>query len=296
MIVGDADLAETSTYLKLGTTSLVIAMIEAGWPIGDLMPVTPVTALHTISHDPGLKAVVELRDGRRLTGVQLQREFADQAARFVGATYGTDTDEQTADVLQRRWHTVLDALERDPGDLADQLDWPAKLRLLEGYRRRDGLDWSAARLELIDVQYSDVRPSKGLALALEARGQLRRLTTDDEVSAALEAPPHDTRATLRGECIRHSWDSVAAASWDSVIFDVPTSEPLIRVPTLDPLRGTRAHVADLFDRCRCRIIGYGTFRRTRRLGSGHGASSIRDAAPELKGGSHGWSRSTFPSL
>ncbi|MFI0431645.1 MAG: depupylase/deamidase Dop [Candidatus Nanopelagicales bacterium] len=248
VIVGDANLAETSTYLKLGTTSLVIAMIEAGWPIGDLMPVTPVTALHTISHDPGLKAVVELRDGRRLTGVQLQREFADQAARFVGATYGTDTDEQTADVVQR-WHTVLDALERDPGDLADQLDWPAKLRLLEGYRRRDGLDWSAARLELIDVQYSDVRPSKGLALALEARGQLRRLTTDDEVSAALEAPPHDTRAYFRGECIRRYRDSVAAASWDSVIFDVPTSEPLIRVPTLDPLRGTRAHVADLLDRC-----------------------------------------------
>ncbi|MFM2438176.1 MAG: hypothetical protein RLZ55_995, partial [Actinomycetota bacterium] len=248
VIVGDANLAETSTYLKLGTTALVIAMIEAGWPIGDLMPVAPVTALHTISHDPELKAVVELRDGRRLTGVQLQREFAEQAARFVGSSYGTDTDEQTADVLQR-WHTVLDALEQDPGVLADQLDWPAKLRLLEGYRRRDGLDWRAARLELVDVQYSDVRPSKGLALALEARGQLRRLTTDHEVSAALDAPPHDTRAYFRGECIRRYRDSVAAASWDSVIFDVPTSEPLIRVPTLDPLRGTRAHVAALLDRC-----------------------------------------------
>ncbi|TXH45154.1 MAG: proteasome accessory factor PafA2 [Actinobacteria bacterium] len=248
VIVGDANLAELSTYLKLGTTSLVIAMIEAGWPLAELMPAAPVSALHTISHDVSLRAGVELRDGRTLSGLQLQREFADQAAKFVDDAYGADADDQTADVLAR-WQGVLDALERDPAELADQLDWPAKLRLLEGYRRRDRLDWDAARLELIDVQYSDVRASKGLALRLEARGELQRLTSDEEVAAAVAHPPHDTRAFFRGECIRRYRESVAAASWDSVIFDVPSSEPLIRVPTLDPLRGTRAHVSDLLDRC-----------------------------------------------
>mgnify|MGYP003584349923 CR=1 FL=1 len=248
VIIGDANLSEIATYLKLGTTSLVIAMIEAGWLADDLMPVNPVSALHRISHDPSLRATVELRDGRALTGVQLQREYADQAVKFIDSTCGADTDDETADILQR-WQSTLDALERDPMELADQVDWVAKLRLLEGYRRRDGLAWNDARLELVDVQYSDVRPDKGLAARLEAKGQLRRLTTDAEVADALEHAPVDTRAYFRGECIRRYGDNVTAASWDSVIFDLPGRDPLVRVPTLDPVKGTQAHVRDLLDSC-----------------------------------------------
>jgi proteasome accessory factor A len=246
VIVGDANLSEIATYLKMGTTSLVIAMLESGWLTRDLMPADPVEALHRISHDPGLRTTVRLRDGRALTGVQLQREYAEEAVKFVANTYGADVDEETADVL-RRWCGVLDALERDPDELADQLDWVAKRRLLEGYRRRDGLDWDNARLELVDVQYSDVRPDKGLAARLEARGALARLTTDDEVAHALAHPPRDTRAFFRGECIRRYGDRVTAASWDSVIFDIPERGPLVRVPTLDPMKGTAAHVAELLE-------------------------------------------------
>ena len=246
VIVGDANLSEIATYLKLGMTSLVIAMLEAGWLADDLMPARPVEAMHAISHDPTLQAKVCLRDGRALTGVQLQREYADQAVKFVDDRFGSDIDDETADVLTR-WQSVLDALERDPDELADQLDWVAKLRLLEAYRRRDGLDWDHARLGLIDVQYSDIRPEKGLAARLEARGQLQRLTTDADVAAAVESPPDDTRAYFRGECIRRFSDRVAAASWDSVIFDLPGHDPLVRVPTLDPLKGTRAHVGELLD-------------------------------------------------
>jgi proteasome accessory factor A len=248
VIIGDANLSEVATYLKLGTTSLVLAMLEAGWLADDLMPINPVTALHQISHDPSLGTTVDLRDGRSLTGVQLQREYADQAVKFVDSTYGSDTDEETADILLR-WQYTLDALERDPMELSDQVDWVAKLRLLEGYRRRDGLSWNDARLELVDVQYSDVRPEKGLAARLEAKGQLQRLTTDAEVAHALEHPPSDTRAYFRGECIRRYGDHVAAASWDSVIFDLPGRGPLVRVPTLDPLKGTEAHVGELLLAC-----------------------------------------------
>ena len=119
--------------------------------------------------------------------------------------------------------------------------------MLQGYRDRDGLDWDHARLHLVDLQYSDVRPDKGLAQRLQARGSLVRITTDAEVEAAVGTPPADTRAWFRGECMRRYADHVAAASWDSVIFDVPGRDALQRVPTLEPLRGTQAHVGDLLD-------------------------------------------------
>jgi proteasome accessory factor A len=120
--------------------------------------------------------------------------------------------------------------------------------LLDGYRQRDELEWDSARLQLVDLQYSDVNPDKGLALRLQQRGRLQRLTTDDQVAAAIATPPTDTRAWFRGECIRRFGPEVAAASWDSVIFDLPQRSALQRVPTWDPFRGTKAHVGELLDR------------------------------------------------
>ena len=146
-----------------------------------------------------------------------------------------------------RWESVLDRLESDPMSLAGELDWVAKLQLLEGFRDREGLAWSAAKLHLIDLQYSDVRPDKGLYNKLVARGRMQRIVTDDEVLRAVVSPPEDTRAYFRGECIARYPSEVAAASWDSVIFDVGR-ESLQRVPTLEPLRGTKAHVGALLDR------------------------------------------------
>ena len=133
---------------------------------------------------------------------------------------------------------------------ADRLDWVAKLKLLEGYRVRDNLPWDSPKLSLIDLQYSDVRQAKGLYNRLVARGRIERVVSEDEVRHAIEHPPEDTRAYFRGRCLRQYADSVAAASWDSVIFDVPGRESLQRVPTLEPLRGTRQHVGALLDRCR----------------------------------------------
>jgi proteasome accessory factor A len=247
VIVGDANLAEVSTYLKLGTTSLVLAMLEDGALDLDLVMERPVTEIHAVSHDPTLQHLVTLASGRRLTALQMQLEFLEQARKYVEDRHGSDVDEQTADVLTR-WESVLTRLEVDPMSLAGELDWVAKLQVLQGYRDRDGVDWDDARLHLVDLQYSDVRPDKGLAQRLQARGSLLRLTTDAEVAAAIHTPPEDTRAWFRGECMRRYPDEVAAASWDSVIFDIPGQEALQRVPTLEPLRGTRSHVGELLDR------------------------------------------------
>src|SRR4051812_35949608 len=247
VIIGDANLAEISTYLKVGTTSLVLAMIEDRFITSDLGIDGPVAALRAVSHDPTLKQTVTLNDGRALTGVQLQLEYLDLARKYVEDRLGSDADDQTLDVLAR-WESVLDRLERDPMLCASELDWVAKLKLLEQYRQRDGLDWDDAKLQLIDYQYSDIRPEKGLYHRLALAGRIERLLDDASIEAAMHDPPEDTRAYFRGRCLEKFSSEVAAASWDSVIFDLPGRESLQRVPTIDPLRGSKAHVGDLLDR------------------------------------------------
>jgi len=249
VIIGDANMSEVSTYLKLGTTALVLAMIEERFLDGDLALETPVAELRAISHDPTCRHLVTLRDGRKMTAVQLQMEYLDRARKYTEDRYGADVDEMTADVLNR-WESILGRLAEDPMLTSKELDWVAKLELLEGYRTRDNLGWGHPRLQLVDLQYSDVRPERGLYNRLAARGRMVRIVSDDEVTRAMENPPDDTRAYFRGRCLQKYPDSVAAASWDSVIFDIPGHDSLQRVPTLEPLRGTKAHVGDLIDRCR----------------------------------------------
>jgi proteasome accessory factor A len=183
-----------------------------------------------------------------MTAVQLQRELCDQAHKHVEDRWGSDADADTVEVLDR-WSQVLDDLADDPSRLAGQLDWVAKQQILEGYRSRDGLDWSDARLHLVDLQYSDVRRDKGLYHRLVAAGRMERVLTDIEIDSAVHQAPDDTRAWFRGECVRRYGAQVAAASWDSVIFDIPGRASLQRVPMLEPLRGTRAHVGALLDQC-----------------------------------------------
>ncbi|RRO18067.1 proteasome accessory factor PafA2 [Saccharopolyspora rhizosphaerae] len=242
VIIGDANLAETATYLKLGTTALVLDMIENGLRFDDLKLADPVQAVHLISHDPSLKQSVELADGRRFTGLDLQRAYHERAADFLDS-HGAER--ASRDVLNT-WGEVLDMLGTDPMSCADRLDWPAKLRLMESYRNRDNLGWASPRLHMIDLQYSDVRLDKGLYNRLVTRGSMKRLVSEEEVQEAVTAPPEDTRAYFRGRCLERYPAEVAAASWDSVIFDLGR-ESLVRIPTLEPLRGTKAHVGALLE-------------------------------------------------
>jgi proteasome accessory factor PafA2 len=247
VIIGDANLSEISTYLKTGTTSLILSMIEEKALSADLGIADPVSELKSVSHDPSLKHLIRMRDGRRLTALDIQWAFYERARSFVDNREGDDADEITADVLDR-WESVLDRLGRDPMLCAGELDWVAKLRLLEGYRERESLQWASHKLQLVDLQYSDVRPEKGLYQRLVTRGSMATLFSEDEVRRAMVEPPEDTRAYFRGRCLAQYASEVVAASWDSVIFDVGR-ESLVRVPMMEPLRGTKAHVGALFDRC-----------------------------------------------
>ncbi|SDK18993.1 proteasome accessory factor A [Actinopolyspora mzabensis] len=241
VILGDANLAETATYLKLGATALVLDMIESGRRFDDLRLADPVKAVHQISHDPSLNQKVELADGRHFTGLDLQRAYHERAVEYVEA-HGSHTSGEVV----RTWGEVLDLLARDPMECADRLDWPAKLKLMENYRSRDNLAWGSPRLHMIDLQYADVRMDKGLYNRLVSRGSMRRILAEEEVREAVTTPPEDTRAYFRGRCLERYPNEVAAASWDSVIFDLGR-ESLVRIPTLEPLRGTKAHVGELLE-------------------------------------------------
>jgi proteasome accessory factor PafA2 len=243
VIVGDANLCEVAQFLKLGTTALVLKMIEDAF-LPDLTLVNPVSAIKAVSHDVTLQVPVELTDGRKLTAVQLQWEYLELARKYVDREDDTPENREVVD----RWEATLQALQDDPSSLVRQLDWVAKQRILEGYRERDGLAWNDPKLRAIDLQYHDVRRDKGLYHRLERAGKVERLTTDAEVERAIMAPPDDTRAYFRGRCIGKFPDAIAAASWDSLILDTGR-DALQRVPMREPLRGTRAHVQALLDAC-----------------------------------------------
>ncbi len=241
VIVGDANLCEVATFLKVGTTGIVLKMIEDAF-LPDLVIDNPVAALHAVSRDVGLGTELNLSDGRRMTALQMQGEYLELARKYVDRE---DDTPENREVLER-WEAVLIALGSDPMSLAGQLDWVAKRRLVEGYRERDGLSWGDPKLRAIDLQYHDVRRDRGLYHRLERTGKIERLTTDDEVERAVMNPPEDTRAYFRGRCIARFPEAIAAASWDSLILDTG-DDALQRVPMREPLRGTRAHVEDLLE-------------------------------------------------
>jgi proteasome accessory factor A len=247
VIIGDANHCDVANLLKLGTTSLVLAMIEDRAIDVDLTVARPVATLQAVSHDPTCRALIELRDGTKLTAVQLLWRYHDLAERYLKDRYA-GAREDDADEVMRWWAIVLDRLERDPREASRELDWVAKHQVLQGYIARDGLDWTDPRLRAVDIQWSDVRPGKGIFHKLRAAGRFEELVSQDAVLEAVYEPPHDTRAYFRGKCLAKYPEQIAAASWDSVIFDIPGQTSLQRVPMLEPLRGTKAAVGALFDR------------------------------------------------
>ena len=242
VIAGDANMSEVATFLKLGTTALVLAMIDDD-ALGDpLRLARPVPAMHQVSRDLSLDEPLQMADGSTMTALEVQWHLLGLARRYAD-DHGLDAvGEQVGEATLTRWESVLSALETDPMRLSDQLDWVAKYRLFDGYRERHDLEWSDARLAAMDLQYHDLRPGSSLA----RRVGLERLTDDASVTEAVTQPPPDTRAYFRGRCLARFADDIVAANWDSIVFDVGTAS-LQRVPMLDPAKGTRDAVGELID-------------------------------------------------
>ncbi len=242
VIVGDANMSETATLLKLGATSLVLAMIEDDVLGDDLTLANPVAAIRQVSHDPTLQRTVLLRSGRRATALEIQWQLLDHARRYA-ATRGLEAVGEAVGLqVLALWEEVLGGLERDPASVAHQVDWVAKQRLVQGYAERHGARPGDARLKALDLQYHDMRPGKCLAQKVG----LATLTDAAAVNRAMTHPPETTRAYFRGRCLAKWPDAIIAANWDSMVFDVGR-DPLRRVPMAEPLRGTAASVASLID-------------------------------------------------
>lgn len=239
VIVGDATMAEPATLVRFGSTSLVLGLIEAGLaPRIELAE--PLQAVWDVSHDLGLSVPLPLAGGGSMTALEIQEAYFSACFR-----HADEDDGDTADVLAE-WRRFLDGLSTDPAGLADSIDWVAKWQLLEGYRAKEGLDWDHPKLALIDVQYHDVRPEKGVFYKLEKAGRIRRMTTDAEVEAAVLNPPDGTRAYLRAVAVTRLADELVAASWDSLVLDAG-DYGIVRLPMSEPLKGTRELLADRLD-------------------------------------------------
>jgi proteasome accessory factor A len=242
VIFGDATMSETQTFVKVGSTSLLLMALEEQ-ALGEAIRLTqPVAAVHTVSRDLAFSKGLELRDGSLTTALDLQWRYLSLARDYAN----------TADIspVYKRviaaWETLLIDLESGYEKVADRLDWAAKLRILEAYRERDGLSWSDPKLALLDLQYHNIDPERGLYHRLVRTGRMQRLFTDAEVDRAVLRPPEGTRAWFRGESLRRYRNAVVAANWDSLVFDTGEAN-LFRVPMMDPLRGTRDLVEALLD-------------------------------------------------
>ncbi|RMH38075.1 MAG: proteasome accessory factor PafA2 [Nitrospirae bacterium] len=242
VIVGDANMSEISTYLKVGTMALVMDMIEAQAPLPILELDNPVMAIKQVSRDLHVKTPLKLVDGRSMPAIEIQRLYL-RAAQDLYAR--RDLSPMTKELLVR-WETVLEKLERDPLELRTELDWVAKRYVIESYMARKGCGWSDPRVSLMDLQYHDVRPSKGLYFTLERNGQIARLLTDEQIVHAQQTAPANTRAFFRGACLERFAERIYGMSWTSVLFDLGNAT-IKRIPLLDPHRGTRELTKELLD-------------------------------------------------
>lgn len=235
VIVGDANMSQVATFLKVGTTSLILSMIEDDVLGSGLTLSHPVSAIRQVSYDPTLKQTILMANGSRMTALEVQWELLQKSMKYVeSAGFDSVGGETIGNKIISLWEEVLLGLERDPDSVADMVDWVAKKRIVDGMKSRHGLSVTDPRLKAIDLQYHDMRAEKCLA----TRAGLRMLVDAVDVQRAIHCAPDSTRAYFRGQCLERWPDQVVSANWDCLVFDVGRG-PLRRVPMMEPLRGTK---------------------------------------------------------
>ncbi len=211
VIVGDANMSEWATALKIGTTALVLELIERG-SAPELELADPVQAIKSISRDQDHSWILELRDGRKISAIDVQRLYLGAAQELDHAA-----EPETAWLLNE-WATVLNDFERDLGSTRDRVDWVAKKFLLSALHEEENLAWSDPWLQAIDLEYHNVDTEAGLFHALERQGVMRQVVTADEIADAILCPPETTRAYFRGRSVAKYGSAVESVQWDEVVF------------------------------------------------------------------------------
>jgi proteasome accessory factor A len=219
VILGDSNMSEWATAMKIGTTALILDLIERG-EAPQLEIAQPVDANKSISRDQTYDWIIELKDGRKISAIDVQRIYLRAASRLDPRPRGEDvagSDEEWGWIL-REWENVLNDLERDVMLARDRVDWAAKKFLLDALQEEEKLSWTDPWLQSVDLEYHNLDLDRGLYYELVRKGLMRRVTSEDEIKAAIFNPPETTRAFFRGRAVARFNDEISSIQWDEIVF------------------------------------------------------------------------------
>ena len=252
LIVGDSNMCEFASVLKVGATQMVLQMMEDDFITRDFSLKDALRAIKQVSSR--FDCEIEMADGRRTTAVDLQRRFLDRALEYRRKQDVEHIPE--VDAVLDSWAGALEGLsslklsrdfdlEDDPAGLAQKLDWVLKLWLFNRYRHKKGLNWSHSQLKVLDLQYHNINQDDSIFYSLQRRGLTERILEDEAIEAFVREAPSSTRAYFRGRCIQKFPDEVYLVNWEVVGFDHGNIHRM--VPLLNPLKGTRDRFQRAFD-------------------------------------------------
>ena len=222
VIIGDSNMSEWATALKVGTTALTLDLIERG-KAPQLEIAQPVNATKSISRDQDYHWIIELSDGRKISAIDVQRLYLKAAE----SEHGGDSE---ISWLLREWENVLNDLERDVTTTADRVDWAAKKVMLSSFREEEKLSWSDPWLQAIDLEYHNIQPDQGLFFELQRQGSMRNLVSEKEIKDAIFSPPETTRAWFRGRSVARFNHAISSIQWDKIEFRNGAARRLVTLP------------------------------------------------------------------
>lgn len=244
VIIGDANMSDFANILKVGSTSLILSMIEDEFvDFEDVSLVNPVGVVKEISQDLDLNNTYVTSEGKNYSAIDIQEWYLEKSKMYLSQQGYDDNSSQVIDF----WEQAIIGLRNKREDLADRIDWVAKLLLIEKYQEKHGLGIEDDLIKSIDFKYSEITADDGIAQVLKRNRILKEYNNPLEVQNAVSEPPIDTRAWFRGKSVSKFPNSIAAASWDSLIFDIDKNQPLFRINTANPLKGTQALTGEIIN-------------------------------------------------
>jgi hypothetical protein len=211
VILGDSNMSEFATAMKIGTMSLVLELIEKR-EAPQLEIAQPIDATKSISRDQTFDWIIELKDGRKISAIDVQRMYLGKALKFC------DRSNPDTEWVLTEWEKILNDLDVEVMKCVDRIDWVAKKFLLNTFQESERLDWSDPWLQSIDLEYHNVDLESGLYYELARQGSIRRLVKEEEIKTAIFTPPETTRAFFRGRSVARFNDQIASIQWDELVF------------------------------------------------------------------------------
>ena len=242
VIIGDANMSDFANILKVGSTALVISMIEDGFVDFDEVDLlNPVGVVKDISHDLDMKNIYLTNSGKKFSAIDIQEWYLEKSKLYLSQIGYDNNSRQVIEF----WEQAVSGLKNNKDDLADRVDWIAKLALIKRYQEKENLSLKDDLIQSLDFKYSEITSDDGIAQVLRRKNFLKKYLEASEVDKAISEPPTDTRAWFRGKAISKFSKLIAAASWDSLILDIDKNQPLFRISTTDPLKGTKSLTGEI---------------------------------------------------